>query len=144
MPEITTTIAFRGLTDMPKTTGGLLSIVLIAAWALAEDAPKPAEPGTLLLIDGGGKEQKIKAWKYTAGTRRLSWLAPAEKGDAKTEKEKPADKDKPAGKDRLTVKPAGRPAAVGPEALVVRDANAGQPGDLVTPQTRHPPPPVRR
>jgi hypothetical protein len=30
------------------------------------------------------------------------------------------------------------------EALVVRDANAGQPGDLVTPQTRHPPPPVRR
>jgi len=30
------------------------------------------------------------------------------------------------------------------EALVVRDANAGQPGDLVTPQTRHPPPPGRR
>jgi hypothetical protein len=106
---------------MPKMTGGLLTIVLIAGWVLGEDAPKPAEPGTLLLIDGAGKEQKIKSWKCTGGTRRLSWLAPAAKAEARTEKEKPDDKDKPAAKDKSAGKPPARPAAVGPEALVVRD-----------------------
>jgi hypothetical protein len=69
--------------------------------ALADDeAPRPAEPGTLVLIDSTGKEHKVKSWKFTGGTRRLSWLA----GDSKTD----ADKGKKS-----------QPAPSGPEALIV-------------------------
>jgi hypothetical protein len=105
---------------MGKTKRGWLAVLLLAGCALAglaEDAPKPAEAGTLVVVDTSGKEHKIKAWKFTAGTRRLSWLAPAEKPEEKPAKEKAADKDdeKPARKS-----PA-RAGAVGPEALVVRD-----------------------
>ncbi len=99
---------------MAKLNRGLLSVLVIGGFALAalaEDSPKPAEPGTLLLIDAAGKEQKLKAWKFTAGVRRLSWLAPDDK---------PAT-EKPGAKGKTATKPPGRPAAVGPEALVVRD-----------------------
>jgi hypothetical protein len=61
---------------------------------LADEAPKAAGPGTLVIVDAGGKENKVTGWRFTAGTRRLGWLAPADKA-----------KDKKAG----------------PEALVVRD-----------------------
>jgi hypothetical protein len=48
----------------------------------ADEAPK----GALIVIDSGGKEQKLKAWKFAFGTRHLSWLAaPA----AEKSKEKP-------------------------------------------------------
>ncbi len=103
---------------MAKLNRGLLSVLVVGGFALAvlaEDAPKPAEPGTLLLIDAAGKEQKLKAWKFTAGVRRLSWLAPENKVDNKPAKEKSADKGKTASKAPV------QPAAVGPEALVVRD-----------------------
>jgi hypothetical protein len=58
---------------------------LCTAWA--DDAPKPADEGTLVVVDAAGKEQKLKTWKFSAGTRRLSWLAekvPDEKGKAAT------------------------------------------------------------
>ena len=45
----------------------------------ADDLPKAAEPGTLLVIDPAGKEQKLKGWTYVAGTRHLAFLAPADK-----------------------------------------------------------------
>jgi hypothetical protein len=107
---------------MLETKIGFLSLVLIAGLGLAlfaDDTPKPAaaaaaEPGTLLLVDSAGKEQKLKTWKFTTGTQRLSWLAPAEEPEEKPIKEKSA-KDKAAGKE----KPAKR--STGPEALVVRD-----------------------
>jgi hypothetical protein len=88
----------------------LLAAFLLAAPALglpADDAkPGPAAP--LVVIDSAGKEHKVKDWKVTAGTMRLSWLAPAEKADEKPQ----GDKAKAAAK---------RPAPAGPEALVVRD-----------------------
>ncbi len=52
--------------------------------ASAEETPKPGEEGTLVVVDAVGKEQKLKNWKFSLGTRRLSWLAadkaPDEKG----------------------------------------------------------------
>jgi hypothetical protein len=49
----------------------------------ADDAPKPAEEGTLIVVDAAVKEQKLKAWKFSAGTRRLTWLADGKAPDAK-------------------------------------------------------------
>jgi hypothetical protein len=60
----------------------------------ADDAPKSVEPGTLVLVDSGGKEHKVKSWKFTGGTRRLSWLA-----DDKGKKEEKA----PSGPEALIV-----------------------------------------
>ncbi len=66
----------------------------------ADEPPKPdAAAGALVVVDSAGKEQKVTGWKFTVGTRRLSWLGPA------------ADKEKPE-------KPA---APGGPEALEFRD-----------------------
>jgi hypothetical protein len=69
------------------------------------DAPKPAEAGTLVLVDSAGKEHKIKKWKFTAGVRRLSWLAGADK-----------PKDKDGAKDAKA-----RAVPPGPEAFVLRE-----------------------
>jgi hypothetical protein len=77
----------------------------------ADEAPKPAEPGSLIIIDANGKEQKLKAWKFTIGTRHLTWLAPA----APAEEPKEKDKDKDKGKTEK------KPMPVGPEALEFRD-----------------------
>jgi hypothetical protein len=71
----------------------------------ADDTPKPAE-GTLVLIDAAGKEQKLKAWHFVAGTRHLSWLAPA----AAPKEGAPAPKERG---------PARR-VETGPEALEFR------------------------
>jgi hypothetical protein len=90
----------------------------IAAYSLspaADDAPKPAEPGTLVVIDANGKEQKLKSWKFGFGTRRLTWLAPAA---PKEDKEAPKDKAKPGEK---RVEPAG------PVALEFRDEKLSTP-----------------
>jgi hypothetical protein len=88
-----------------------LSLTLAAALAVlaaAADAPKPAADGPLVVIDSAGKEQKLKTWKFTAGVRRLSWLAPAAP---------PAEEGK-ASKGRA------RPAETGPEALEFREENS--------------------
>src|SRR5262245_29818134 len=81
----------------------------------ADDAPKAAEPGTLTVVDGSGKEHKLKAWKFVTGTRRLTWLAP-------TPKEEPAPKEGAGKKGPAPARPA-RPEA-GPEALEFRDENS--------------------
>jgi hypothetical protein len=82
----------------------------------ADEAPKPAEPGTLVVIDSAGKEQKLKSWKFTAGVQHLSFLAPAD----------PMKEPEPKDKDKGTAKapPRAKPAPRGPEALVLREANS--------------------
>ena len=73
-----------------------ISLGLLLGFAALAPALPPDEnkTGAVLVVDAGGKERKIAAYRITAGTRRLGWLAPAKKGD----KEKS-----------------------GPEAFVVRD-----------------------
>jgi len=91
----------------------LPALILGCAAVVAADPP-PAAPA-LVVVDAGGKEQKLKAWKFVAGTRRLGWLAPA--APARPKDEKPADK--PVGPDDKTP-----PAEVGPEAIEFRDENS--------------------
>lgn len=79
--------------------------------ALGLLAAEPAPSGEMVLIDSAGKEQKLKAWKFAAGIRHLSWLAPP----APAEKKEP-EAEKPNGKKG---RPVFRPP-VGPEALVFR------------------------
>lgn len=80
-----------------------------------DDTKPAAEAGTLIIIDAKGKEIKIKGWQIVAGTKRMSWLAPAEPED-----KNPKDKD-----DSAAPPPARKPAAPrGPEALIFRDENS--------------------
>jgi hypothetical protein len=94
--------------------GTLLAAGLAGALGLyvagADDAPRPAERGTLVVVDARGKEHKLKSWTFKQGTRRLSWLAAAPKA--------PAGKK---GKEEGDERPARGSAPAGPEALVVRD-----------------------
>src|SRR5579872_3738653 len=88
-----------------------------AAWAVAADEPAKPDGKMLVVTDGNGKEHKLKTWKFTSGTRKLSWLAAADKE---------ADpKDKPDGKETAQPKapPKAQPAA-GPEALEFREENS--------------------
>jgi hypothetical protein len=57
----------------------VLMIIIPVLSARADEAPRPAEAGTLVILDAAGKEQKLKRWKFTEGVRRLTWLAPADK-----------------------------------------------------------------
>ncbi len=96
-------------TYLTVSAGAFLLCSLKAADPLPEP-PAPAEAGTLIVIDGTGKEQKLKSWKLVAGVRPLAWLAPAGA-------EKDA-KDEPKPKGEKTKPPAG------PEALVFREENS--------------------
>ncbi len=94
-----------------KLTGLLATLILggLMAGALpADDAPKAAETGLLLVTDNAGKEQKLKTWKFVQGTRHLAWLAPAE-----VKEKEPEDKDGDDGKNppRKGIRPRaqGRP-----------------------------------
>lgn len=80
-----------------------------------DDTKPAAEAGTLIIVDAKGKEMKIKGWQIVAGTKRMSWLAPAEPED-----KNPKDKDDSA-EPPATRKPA---APRGPEALIFRDENS--------------------
>jgi hypothetical protein len=104
-------------TSLLTTT--LLLAALAACVSLADDPPKSAEPGTLLVIDSSGqKTHKLKAWKFTLGTRHLAWLAPSPPPDKEPE---PRDKEKDGKEGKPAPKPKpGRPTA-GPEALEFRD-----------------------
>jgi hypothetical protein len=75
-----------------------------------KDKEKPAAPA-LVVIDGKGKEQKLKTWQFVAGTRRLNWLAPEVKEES-------------TGKDKPPREKPRRPVPQGPEALVFRDENS--------------------
>jgi len=88
---------------------GCLGFVAVCL-SLADEPPKAAEPGSLLVIDPAGKEQKLKTWNYVAGVRHIAFLAPADKEPEAPDKDKPA-KDKPK-------KPGG------PEALEFREENS--------------------
>ncbi len=66
-------------------------------WAAHADEPKPDAAGALVVVDAAGKEQKVTGWKFAAGTRRLSWLAPA----AAPAPEAPAKPAAPAGPEAL-------------------------------------------
>src|SRR5438132_6039566 len=101
--------------NLPKTSSLLAALLVSAAGALAlsadeapkaPPAPKPADPGTLVVIDSAGKEQKIKAWTFKAGTTRLKWLA---EGKAPPAKEVKQDKEARPAK--------GAKAAAAPELL---------------------------
>ncbi|HVS35335.1 MAG TPA: hypothetical protein VMS17_07105 [Gemmataceae bacterium] len=82
-----------------KRVGVALIVAGAAVWlAVRADEPKP-DAGALTVVDASGKEQKVTGSKFTLGTRRLAWLAPA------------GGLEKPA--------PAATPA--GPEALEFRD-----------------------
>jgi hypothetical protein len=71
---------------------------------------KSPEPGTLLVVDAAGKDQKLKTWKFVGGTRRLSWLAAARPEPKAPPKKRSADQAAPE---------AAEPPA-GPEALELR------------------------
>ncbi len=103
-----------------RKAGPVLALfALLAAFCTVPAADSPKETprnGVLVIIDAAGKEQKVKAWKFSVGTRHLTWLAPESK-----EKPAPEPKDKaPAGKA-----PVAKPrAAVGPESLEFRDEHS--------------------
>jgi len=91
-----------------------LTCALAGLYALAAaDALPPSKDGPLLLIDGGGKEQKLTAWRFAAGTRHLTWLAEHKPAEPRPE---PKPVEPPKGKAPVK----GRPA-IGPEALEFRE-----------------------
>jgi hypothetical protein len=101
------------MTSQAVLTAAFLAALGGLASLPAADPPPP--DGPLIVVDANGKEQKIKAWKFAAGTRTLSWLAPAGRED-------PKPPEKPKG-------------PVGPEALEVRDSASLNPalvGGFVT------------
>jgi hypothetical protein len=105
--------------------GGLLCLNL-----RADEAPKPAEAGTLIVIDSAGKEQKLKSWKFVGGVKALPWLAPekvpGKEAEKEPAKEKAPAKEKVESRDRKKA-PRRAPAEEedatpkGPLALAVRD-----------------------
>lgn len=51
--------------------------VLIATLAICPAADDKPAGDPLTVVDGAGKEQKVKGWKVVAGTRKLGWVTPA-------------------------------------------------------------------
>src|SRR5271155_2567016 len=84
----------------PLLTWLPLAFGLIFSGAAALPAGDKAEPNVLTVIDQDGKEHTPKNWKFVAGTRKLTWLAPA------------AEKEPAKGK---------KATAAGPEALSVSE-----------------------
>jgi len=93
-----------------------LCLILTTALAAVSMADKPSEPagapGALVVIDSSGNVQKLKTWKFTAGTRHLTWLAPLPAAGSPEEKNK--------------VPKARKPVAVGPEAIEFREEDSTQ------------------
>jgi hypothetical protein len=95
----------------------LAALGLSAALLAAAPADDPPARGELTVIDAKGKEHKVRSWKFVAGTRRLSWLAPAE-----ADRTGPGDDKRPERDGR---RPGRAPAPErGPEALAFRDDNS--------------------
>jgi hypothetical protein len=90
-----------------KTLGAALLLAacgLMGLGLLSGAEPEPAKGEVLIVIDGAGKEHKIKTWKITHGVRPLSWLAPTEKKEPEPEK-KEWKKDPRKGREKKL--PAG-------------------------------------
>jgi hypothetical protein len=98
-------------TSSMKPWKTLPALALLCAAALAADPPPPSP--ALVVVDAAGKEQKLKSWKFVAGTRHLGWLAPA---PARDKDEKPAEKPTRGGKPQA--------ADAGPEAVEFRDEHS--------------------
>jgi hypothetical protein len=81
--------------------------------AVGRPAPAPENP-PLVVIDSAGKEQNLKAWKFSGGIRHLSWLAPAPASGS-------ADAEGNSPRSRSRASPP-----VGPEALEFREENSTQ------------------
>src|SRR5262249_52481995 len=97
---------------MPRILLPLLGAALgtaLLTCSVTADEPKKDDTPVVTIIDGNGKEHKVKGWKITAGTRRLGWLAPAD------DKE-PMPKDPPPRGGKAPKKGTG-----GPEALAFRE-----------------------
>jgi hypothetical protein len=108
---------------------GLVSLFLSTSRAGADEGDKPevkpAAAGTLVVIDGNGKEHTLKSWKFVKGTERLSWLGMPKKEkveDAKEEKTKDGKEDKDDSKREA--KKAAEKGPTRPESLVFRDDNS--------------------
>jgi hypothetical protein len=100
------------------TCTAFLSAGLLAVLSMASAADDKETPATgLLLVDAKGKEQKLKTWEFTEGTRRLGWLVATKV----KESQKKDDEDKVDDRRR---RPPAKPRAEGPEALVFRDENS--------------------
>src|SRR5262245_49900528 len=67
----------RRLTMTHRSRGlvALFVLSLAACPLVGDEDDKPAPDGTLIVLDAKGKEQKVTKYKFTAGTRRLGWLA---------------------------------------------------------------------
>ena len=89
----------------------LLGVAFAGVMALAATADEPAKTDgdSLTVTDNGGKVHKLKTWKFTSGTPRLSWLAtaaketppkdkPEEKKTAQTRKRRPGPSRPPVPK----------------------------------------------
>jgi hypothetical protein len=90
-------------------------LIYLAALSAADPADAAK---SVVVTDGGGKEHKLKAWKFTTGVRRLTWLA-----DKKELENREPDKKEPAKKDAPKGKAPVRPA-IGPEAFELREENS--------------------
>jgi hypothetical protein len=96
----------------PRTSRGLLLTVLLVVASAAEPAPGPgADSNVLLVMDSAGNVQRLKTWKFSTGTRHLTWLAPAPAAAPKEEDGKRSSR---------------RPVAVGPLALEFREEDSTQ------------------
>lgn len=94
-----------------------LTVLMVASLRGADEAPKPADPGTLIIIDQAGKEHKLKAWKFVTGTRQQ----PVQARTGPEAKEDKEDKTKEKGQPKDVAKP--KPPA-GPEVLEFREDNS--------------------
>ncbi len=92
-----------------RTVSGSALAAALAACIAARAAPLPGGQGSLVVIDSAGHEQKLRTFKFTAGLRNLSWLAPAPSG---------------AGDTGGPRRPRARPAQTGPEALEFREEDS--------------------
>lgn len=82
-------------------------LVVSFFWSESRAAEKAAED--LVALDGAGKEIKLKNWKFTLGTRHLSWLVQPAKAPEKQEKQEKKDKK------------SAPPVPQGPECLDFRE-----------------------
>jgi hypothetical protein len=92
----------------------LPAVVLLAS--LSSLASQAADPAEAVLVDAAGKEQKLKAWKWVAGTRHLTWL----------EQKEPAKQLEPTEEKKGKAPPKGPPLhpAIGPAALEFREVES--------------------
>jgi hypothetical protein len=68
-------------THTKRLLGALLAGLMLWSATAADEPAKTEYDSELVVVDGNGKENKLKPWKFTQGTRRLAWLS----------KDKPAD-----------------------------------------------------